>query len=148
PRLRIADGVKNGGGGLGQIGGRGSFVEQWGNAVRETGDQRHFDKYQRLMRQTRVKESVAAAVAIEAVFQVGPAADVVHRFVLDELFQQRRGRIPGQPAQLQKTDIEPGGKKLLQLGIERQQARVAFKLAQQFGAQVQQKPHAVRKHGK
>lgn len=32
------------------------------------------------------KKAVAAPVAIQAVFQVAPTADVVYRFVLDELF--------------------------------------------------------------
>ena len=38
------------------------------------------------------------ANTMEPVFQIGPAADVMHGLVLDELFNQRSGRVPRQAA--------------------------------------------------
>ena len=53
--------------------------------------QRHLDENQRLVDQRRMKEGVAAPVGrIDAPAQIVPVADLVHRFVADDLFQDRR----------------------------------------------------------
>src|SRR3990167_5901892 len=113
-RLGVADRIEDGGGGLGDIAQRCRLVEQRRDAVGDAVHQRHLDEDQRLIGQARVEEAVAAAVAVQAVLQVGPAADVVHGLVLDELFQQRGGRIPRQATQLQKSHVKPGGEQVLQ----------------------------------
>ena len=93
--------------------------------------------------QARVEEAVAAAVAVEPVLDVGPALDVVHRLVLDQLLDQRGRRVPADAAQVQEGDVEPGGEQVFELGIERQQALVGLEVRQQLGAQVDQEAHAL-----
>ena len=107
-------------------------------------DQRHLDEDQRLVGQPRMEEAVAAAVAVQPVLHVGPARDVVHRLVLDQLLDQRGRRVPADAAQVEEGDVEPGGEQVLELGVQRQQALVALQVRQQFGAQVDQEAHAVR----
>ncbi len=148
PRLRVADRIEDGGRGLFQIGRCRRLVQQRRDAAGYAVHQRHLHKNQRLVGQARVKEAVAAAVAVEPIFQVCPAADVVHGLVFDELFDQRGRRIPRQAPELQKGHVEPGGEQVLQIGIERHQPFVGLELGQQLGAQVHQKAHALRKNGK
>ena len=64
------------------------FVEQRHDARRHFVHQGHLDKNQRHAGQTGMKKSVAAPVAVEPVFDIGPALDVMHGFVLDQLFNQ------------------------------------------------------------
>jgi regulator of protease activity HflC (stomatin/prohibitin superfamily) len=90
----------------------------------------------------RVEEAVAAAVAVQPVLHVGPAADVVHRLVLDQLLDQRRGRVPADAAQLQEADVEPGGEHVLHLDVQRAQAPVGLQVRLQVGAQVDQEADA------
>ena len=53
-------------------------------------DQRHLDEDQRLVGHARMEKGEAAAVGLEPVLQIGPAADLVHRLVGHQLFEQRR----------------------------------------------------------
>ena len=89
-----------------------------------------------------MEEGEAAAVVVEPVLGVIPADDVVHGLVFDQLFDQRGGRVPADGAQFQKTDVEPAGEQVFQLGVQRQQGRFRLELLQQFGAQVEQEAHA------
>ena len=146
--LRVADGIEDGRIGAAEIGVRGAFIQQRRDAGGHVLQQRHLHKNERLARQAGVKKAVAAAVFVQAVFGVGPAGDVVHRLVFDELFHQRRRRLPADALQVQKRHVKPGGKQRLKLGIERQQALVALEGGQQLGAHVHQKTHAVRKSRK
>ena len=122
------------------------FVEQRHDARRHFVHQGHLDKNQRHAGQTGMKKSVAAPVAVEPVFDIGPALDVMHGFVLDQLFNQGRWRIPADAAQVQKADVKPGRKHVFQLDIQRHQAFVGFQEGQHFGPHVHQKPNAVRVH--
>ncbi len=90
-----------------------------------------------------MKEAVAAAVAVEPVLDVGPAPDVVHRLVLDQLLDQRGRRVPADAAQLEEADVEPGREHVLHLGIQRQQAPVGLQVRQHLGAHVHQEAHAI-----
>ena len=80
-------------GGL-RIADRRRLVEQRMDVARHAANQRHLDKDQRLVRHARVEKRKAAAVGLEPVLQIGPAADFVHRLVGHQLFEQRRRRIP------------------------------------------------------
>jgi hypothetical protein len=46
----------------------------------------------------------------------------MHRLVLDQLFQQRRRRVPGDALQFEEADVEPGRQARFQLAVERRQA--------------------------
>ncbi len=102
------------------------------------GDQRYFDKDQRLVRHARVEKGKAAAVGFEPVLQIGPAADLVHRLVGHQFFEQRRRRLPADPLQLEKADIEPIGEQPLQILLETAQQRVVAAEVNQLGAPIDQ----------
>ncbi len=141
PHLGIADGIENGGGGLLQIGRSRRFVQQRDDVAGNLIHQRHLHEDERDTGHAWVEEAVAAAVAVQPVLHVGPAADVVHGLVLDELFDQRRGRIPADAAQLQKADVEPGGEHVLHLHVQREQALVALEVGLHLGAHLHQEDH-------
>ena len=67
----------------------------------------------------------------------------MHRLVRDDLFEQRRRRIPGQPRTPQKADVEPGRQQMAEVGVQRLQVRILTVERQQIGAHVDQKPRAL-----
>ena len=85
----------------------------------------------------------AAAVGLEPVLQILPAADRVHGLVAGELFQERGGRIPGDAAHFEEADVEPAREQVLQVELERGQHRVALAQVHQLGAHVDQELHAL-----
>ncbi len=55
-----------------------------------------------------MKKRIAAPVdGIDAAAQIVPVADLVHRLVADDLFQDVGGRRPVYPAQHEKPPVEP-----------------------------------------
>jgi hypothetical protein len=68
----------------------------------------------------------------------------MHRLVLDQLFQQRRRRVPGDALQFEEADVEPGREARFQLAVERRQAGLLVEVAQQVGAQVDEELDALR----
>ena len=144
PRLGIADRVEDRRAGLALIGHRSHFVEQLLDVVGERLDQRDLDEDQRFERHPRVEEGVAAAVVVEAVLEVFPRADLMHRFVLHQPFEQRRGRLPGDALELQKADVEPRVEARFELAVEGLELGVVAQEAQQVGAQVDQKLDPLR----
>ena len=104
-------------------------------------DQRHLDKDQRLVRHARMEEGKAAAVGLQPVFQIGPAADLVHRLVGHQFFEQRRRRFPGDAAQFEKADIEPVGEQVAQIVGEPAQRQILSGHPDQLGAPVDEKLH-------
>ena len=81
-------------------------VEQRSEHARRAGGQRDLDEHERLVGHRGMEERVAPTVGVEAVLQVGPRADRVHRFVLDQLLEERGRRVPGDAAQLEQADVE------------------------------------------
>ena len=73
------------------------LVEQRLDPAGQALDQRDLEEDQRLARQGRVKERVAAAIAVQPMTQIAPGADLVHGLVFDDLLEQRGRRVPGQP---------------------------------------------------
>ena len=71
-----------------------SLVQQGHDVVGHVIEQGDFHKNQRLVGQTGVEKTVAAAVAVQPVFEICPTANIVDRFILDELFDQRGRRVP------------------------------------------------------
>ncbi|EXI92464.1 MAG: hypothetical protein AW12_00590 [Candidatus Accumulibacter sp. BA-94] len=86
------------------------LVEQRLYVVGQAVDERHLDEDQWLHRHARVEEGVTAPVGIEPVLQIAPRTDLMHRLVLDQFLQQRCRRVPGDPLQFEKADVEPGAK--------------------------------------
>ncbi len=123
---------------------RGVFVKQGLHVVGQVIGQRHLDEDQRLGRHARVEEGVEAAVGIEAVLEVGPGTDFMHRFVFDQFFEQRSRRMPGNTLQFEETDVEPGAQARLQFAVEHGQFLVLLQIAQQVGAQIDQELDALR----
>ena len=107
------------------------LVQQVLHRVGELIDQGHFDEDEGFHRHARVEKGVAAPVRVEAVLQVLPGADLVHRFVLDQLFQQGRRGLPGEAGNFQEADVEPGGETVLQLPVQGLQFRILVEKAQQ-----------------
>ena len=125
PTLAVRDRIEDRGVGGLRVADRRRLVEQRVDIAGDPGDQRHLDKDQRLVGHARMKEGEAAAIRLEPVFQIGPAADLVHRLVGHQLFEQRGRRFPGNPAQFEKADIEPVGEQVAQIVGEAAQRRVA-----------------------
>ena len=125
-----------------QVGRFGRFVQQRRDGGRQFTAQRHLHKNQGLVGQVGMKKPITTAVGVEAVLHVCPTLDVVHGFVFDELFNQRRRRIPADTAQIQKTHIKPGRKHVFHFDIQRQQPFVGFQMGQQLCPNVYQKPDA------
>ena len=108
--------------------------------------QRDFDEDQRLVDQPRVEEGVAAPVRrIDAPPQFVPVADLVHRLVADDFFEQRRRRRPVDPAQHQKAAIEPGSEQMHEIAIDNGERRVLLHELQQVGAHRDQRGGAARR---
>ena len=77
------------------------------------------DEDQRFIHQGRMKERIAAPIArIDAGAQIDPVADLVHRLVADDLFQDDGGRRPVDAAQHQEAAIEPGCKQRGEIRID------------------------------
>ena len=82
--------------------------------------ERDLDEDQRLVDQRRVEEGVAAPIGrIDAVAQVAPVVDLVHRLVLDDLLQDVGGRRPVDPAQHQEAAVEPRREQVDEVGVDR-----------------------------
>ena len=70
--------------------------------------------------------------------------DLVHRFVLHQLFENVCRGFPANAAQFEKADIEPVGQLRLQLGFQHPQLRLRLEHIKQLGAQCHQKTHAAK----
>ena len=93
--------------------------------------QRHLDEDQGFVDQGGMKEGVAAPVhRIDAAAQIVPVADLMHRFIADDLFQNIRGRRPVDPAQHEKAPVEPGGQQMRDVAVEPGKALVGGFLRQ------------------
>jgi hypothetical protein len=93
-----------------------------------------------------MKEGEAPAVQIEPVLEVLPAPDGVDRLVGDQLLEQHRRDVPGDPARLQKADVEPGDEQALQIRLKGIEGGVGTAQPQELGAHVDQELDA-RKQG-
>ncbi len=66
-----------------------------------------------------MEEGVAAPVRrVDACAQVLPVADLVHRLVLDDLFQDHGRRRPVDPAQHQEAAVEPRREQVHEIGVD------------------------------
>src|ERR1700752_1140439 len=79
-----------------------------------------------------MEESKTPAIRFEAVLQIGPAADLVNGFVGHQLFEQGRGRFPGNSLELEEADVEPVGEQPLQILFETGKLGVALPPIDQF----------------
>src|SRR5690606_11126658 len=85
-----------------------------------------------------MEENVAAPVLwAEPPAQIIPIEDLVDSFILDDLLQYRGGRIPVDVFQNQEATIEPGGKQMGEIGIQRCQLWVLLEQSQQ----IREPPH-------
>src|SRR5215470_589660 len=75
---------------------------------RDLARERNLDEDQRVIDQRGMKEGVAAAVGrIDAMAQIVPVADLMHRLIADDLLEHARRRRPVDAPQHQKAAIEP-----------------------------------------
>ena len=79
--------------------------------------------------------------------QVVPRADRVHRFVRDELLQQRGRRVPRDAAQREQPDVEERRDVALQLAVEIAERTIVGGEAQHVAAQVDEELHAAVEAG-
>ena len=86
--LGVADGVENCSACFAQVSACAMLIEQRSNRRRHLLNQRHLHKNQWFIGHFGVKETIAATITVYAVFQICPTADVMHRFILNQLFQQ------------------------------------------------------------
>ena len=97
--LRVGDRIEDRRVGAFGIDRRRPRVEQRVNIGRHALDQRHLDEDQGLVGHAGMKESEAPAIGIEAILEIGPGANLVHRLVAHQLFEQRGRRVPGHAPQ-------------------------------------------------
>ena len=69
------------------------------------------------------------------------------RFIVDQLFQQRRRTVPVDPLQLQEADVEPGTQQTAQIAVQRREHLVCAAHRQQEAAQVHEELLAVGNRG-
>src|SRR5665213_2686536 len=117
---------------------RRGLVEQRMDVAGHALDERHLDEDQGFVRHARMEEREAAAIGLQPILEVGPALDLVHRLVGDELFQQRCRRLPADLLQFEKADVKPVGQKLAQILGEAAQRHVAAGKRDQLAAAVDQ----------
>ena len=86
-----------------------------------------------------MKERKATPIRLQATAQVIPAVDGMHGFVLNDLFQQMRGRAPVNAAHLQKTGVEPRREQVQQVCFYRLPLAVFFQTKQQVTTQAYQR---------
>ena len=97
--MGIGDRIEHGSAGALDRHQRPVFDKQRRNRGRDGFGQRDLDEDQGLVDQCWMKERVAAPVdRIDAAAQVVPVADLVHRLVANDLFQNVRWRLPIDPA--------------------------------------------------
>ena len=67
----------------------------------------------------------------------------MHRFVVDQLFQERGRGVPVDPPELQEARIEPAREQVLQVLLQARERRIVASEAHQVVAQVHQELHAI-----
>ena len=122
----------------------GARVEQALHVARHAVHQRHLDEDQRLVGHARMEEGEAAAVRIEAVLEVAPRADGVHRLVGHQLLEQRRRGAPVDAHQIEEADVEPGAEQRTQILAQHARRGVGAAQGHQLGPQVDHELHALR----
>ncbi len=60
---------------------------------------------------------------IEAAAQIVPTLDLVHGLISDDLFEDRRRRLPVDPPENEEAAVEPDLQQILQIGIDGREAR-------------------------
>src|SRR5205823_12509542 len=94
--------------------------------------QRDLDEDQRFIGQLRMEEGVAAAVdRIDAAAQIVPVVDFMYRLITDDLFQNVRWRRPVNPAQHEKSPVEPRRQQMHDVAVERGELAAALQQVEQ-----------------
>src|ERR1700730_6662420 len=78
-----------------------------------------------------MKKGKAPPVCLQATAKVGPSVYFMHRFIADQLFQNKSGSLPGNAPQTKKSSVKPGPEQMPQIGVE-------WADIGRFGRQVQQ----------
>ena len=86
--------------------------------------------------QRGMEEAVAALVAGETVAQVVPAVDLVHGLRRDEPFEHRRGRVPGDLAELEQPDVEQVDRCPVSSSCEQAERGIVAAHREEVGAQL------------
>ena len=97
-----------------------------------------------------MEKRVDAAVVVEPVLQIEPAAHRVHGLGARQLFEQRRGVGPREPAQLQQPEVDARGEERAQIVVERREVgRIGAFLQerQQLRAQLDDQPQVAGRRG-
>ena len=111
------------------------LLQHLADGVRHVAHQCDLDEDQRLVDQRGVKEGEAAPIGrIEAAAQVVPALDLVHGLVADDLFEDRRRRIPVDAAQNEEAAVEPDVEQAPQVGVDGSERRIGRRHAQEIAA--------------
>ena len=138
-RLAVRDGVERGHlEGLGVVENVALALEQGTDRTGHLGREGHLDKNERLLGERRMEVGKQTPIRLKTAAQVGPAVDLVHGLVGDDLLEQASRRIPAQLFEPQKARIEPGRQEVMQVGIHRLQLRKPFEVGEQFGTQAHQ----------
>ena len=85
-----------------------------------------------------MEKRVAAPVGLQPAPQVGPTLDLVHRLVLDQLFQHDRRGAPVDPLQHQEAAVEPRVEQVRQVGIDADPMRSLDQLLEHPAAHLEQ----------
>ena len=115
------------------------MVEQRRDRGRDLGGQRHLDEDQRLVGELRMEEGEAAPVGrLQAVAQIVPVVDRVHRLVADDLLQDVGGRGPVDRPQHQEAAVEPGREQVREVVVDRLQVGARGQMGEKLLAHAHQ----------
>jgi hypothetical protein len=137
--LAVGDRIENRAVGAGRVAFRRIRIEQRRHGGADTLGKRDFDEYERLIGQCRMKKREAAPVAGEPAVQIGPAGDFMHGFVLNEFFEDQRGRAPVYAFEPQKAAVEPRAEQVFEVRVDTDPVRIRLEFAQQTAAQIDQR---------
>jgi len=146
PALGVGDRIEHRGAGAFDRHRSPVFGEQRSDRAGDRFRQRHLDENQGLVDQSGMKERIAAPVdGVDTPAQIVPVADLVHRLIANDLFENVRRRRPVYPAQHQKPPVEPRRQQVHDVAVERGEVLVAVHQAKQIGAQRHQFAGAARR---
>src|SRR5437763_2310240 len=93
-----------------------------------------------------MEERVATPVGSEPSVQIVPAADLVHRLVLDQLFEDKRRSSPVNPLQDEEATVKPRCEKVCEIGLDAGPLGLANAILEQTPSHVDQRAGPSRRH--
>src|SRR5206468_6286809 len=92
-----------------------------------------------------MKQTEAAAVALQPPAQLTPVTDRMDGFVFDQLFENRRCRPPVELTELEQSGMEPRAQQPHEIGVDRCPFRMRGNAAEQPATQLDERSRSTRR---